>query len=417
MTTLTKSLYVLILLALSGMFVGTTFIPYPAARDEAKAYFSDSEIEAGWQYGYERRLLFWAGTYVEMVLLCTLALTGFGRRWADRFLTYTRTNRVLAALGMGLAIVLLGEVVDLPLALWRFERSHAWGMSNLDLASWLRDKGISFGIRLVTEAIVVGGLYLMLVWFPRAWWLFAAVGGMLFATLFIYLMPLVISPLYNEFTPLAETEWRDQQPRVQAIIDKAEVPVHEILVMNASRQSKHTNAYFTGFGSSRRIVLYDTLLKNHTPDEIESVLAHELGHWLHDHIVKGLGLGFIAALVGLLLLDRILAFVSGRAPWLLRSKADPAGVPLILLAMNLASWGVMPVQNFVSRQFERQADQVALDLAKKPEAFIACEVKLSRDNLGNVAPTPWNVWLFASHPPVVERIRMAEEWERENAVK
>ena len=416
MTTFTKSLCVFIFVTLAGLFVGTTFIPYPAAREEARAYFSDSEIDMGWQYVHERRLLFWAGTTLEMAILCTFALTGIGRRWADRLIRLAGNNRVLAALGLIFTILLISEAVDFPLGLWRLERAHAWGMSNLTRAAWLQEKGITLGIKLITEAIVIVGLYLLLIWFPRTWWLFAALGGTLLATIFVYLMPLVISPLYNDFTPLAETEWRDQQPRVQALIDKAGVPVQEILVMNASRQSNHTNAYFTGFGSSRRIVLYDTLLKKHTPDEIESVLAHEFGHWQHDHIVKGLALGTIAALLGLFLLDRLLAFACGRAPWQLQSKADPAGLPLILLAMSLGAWAALPVQNVVSRHFERQADQVALDLAKQPKAFIDCEIKMARDNLGNVAPTPWNVWLFASHPPVVERIRMAEEW-RESSTK
>ena len=176
------------------------------------------------------------------------------------------------------------------------------------------------------------------------------------------------------------------------------------------RQTNHTNAYFTGFGSTRRIVLYDNLLKKHTPAEIESILAHEIGHWRHDHIVKGLLLGTAAALLGFFLLHCVLHWAVGRAPWHLQSIADPAGLPLVLLLISLGSWAAMPVGNAVSRHFERQADQVSLDLARQPAAFIECERKLARDNLGNVAPSPWNVWLFSTHPPTVERIHMAEEW-------
>src|SRR5207247_649827 len=145
----------------------------------------------------------------------------------------------------------------------------------------------------------------------------------------------------------------DQEPRVQALIDKAGVPVQEILVMNGSRQSNHSNAYFTGFGPTRRIVLYDTLLKNHDADEIESVLAHELGHWRRDHINKGILLGMVAALVGCCILDHCLRAAMRRGPWHLSGIADPAGLPLVLLLVFLGSWIAMPAGNLVSRHFER----------------------------------------------------------------
>src|SRR5262249_47258317 len=158
--------------------------------------------------------------------------------------------------------------------------------------------------------------------------------------------------------------------------------------------SNHTNAYFAGFGPTRRIVIYDTLLKNHSDAEIESILAHELGHWLHDDIVKGILLGTLGLLLGCFLLDRVLRLALGRAPWHLRSIADPAGLPLILLLMCLGSWVAMPVGNAVSRYSERQADQVSLEMAGQPEAFKTTEKKMAIDNKSNVAPTPWNVWLF-----------------------
>ena len=135
-------------------------------------------------------------------------------------------------------------------------------------------------------------------------------------------------------------------------------------------QGGHTNAYFTGFGSSRRIVLYDTLLQDHKdPAEVESILAHEMGHWLHHHIVKGIILGSVGSFVGLLLLFLFLRWMQGRAPCYLQNAADPAGLPLIILLVALTSWVVMPVENVFSRYIERQADEESLKLAGQPEAF------------------------------------------------
>jgi STE24 endopeptidase len=398
------------------LFLLTTFVPYPAARDDAlSAGFTPDDIDTGRQIIFERRFFFWGATALELGLLCVLAMTGLARLWADRFLVWTGQRRILAVLLMGLAYVALHEILFLPIGVGRLYHARAWGMSNLDLASWLRDHYLFFGIGLVSEAIVLVGLYTLLIVFPRTWWLLAPVGIGALGMAYAFCAPILINPLFNEFTPLSETQWRNQQPRVRALIDKAGVPIEEILVMNASKQSNHSNAYFTGFGSTRRIVLYDNLLKKHSEAEIESILAHEIGHWQHDHITKGILLGMLAGVFGCFVLDRILRAAVGRAPWHLRSLADPAGLPLILLLIYLGSWITLPMQNAVSRHFERQADQVSLELAGQPDAFRSTEQKLARDNKDNVAPTPWNVWLFSTHPPTVERIRTAEEWKKKIA--
>jgi STE24 endopeptidase len=180
--------------------------------------------------------------------------------------------------------------------------------------------------------------------------------------------------------------------------------------MNASRQGNHTNAYFTGLGATQKIVLYDTLLKNHPPDEVESILAHEIGHWVHRHIISGILLGAIAALAGLIVLDRMLRWLIGRPPVYLRSLDDPAGLPLVILLGTLGAWLAMPLQNVVSRHFEQQADAMSLELAGMPQVFIKAEERLARDNKSNVVPAPWNVWLFATHPPTIDRIEMARQW-------
>jgi STE24 endopeptidase len=395
------------------LFVLTTFISYPPAQVTAHDVgFKDDQIDIGLRYTFERRFFFWGTTALEVGLLCVLALTNLGRRWADRLLAWTGNRRILAALGMGLTFAVVHEVLYFPLGVGRWYHARVWEMSNRDFPTWLRDHFLGEGLYLAEGAIVVGGLYALLTLVPRFWWLLAPIGVSLLGVAYAMLAPILISPLFNDFTPLSKTEWKDQQYRVQALIDRAGIPVQEILVMNGSRQGNHTNAYFAGFGPTRRIVLYDTLLKNHTEAEIESVLAHEIGHWQHDHIVKGFLIGIPAAVLGCFLLHLVLRFAMTRSPWNLQSVADPAGLPVILLATNLGLWAILPAQNAVSRYFERQADTASLTLAGQPDAFIATERKMAVTNKSNVAPTPWNVWLFSTHPPVVERIRQAEEWKK-----
>jgi STE24 endopeptidase len=412
LTTFTKSLCLSVFVALILLALAM-FVPYPPARDDALAAgFTSEQIDLGLQYSLERRIIFWIATTLEFALLSFLALTGWSRRWADRFLAWSGQRRLFAVLGVGLIYFVLHQALFLPIGIARWYHAHAWGMSNQDFAHWLHDRGLGAGITLISEAIVLVGLYVLFILLPRTWWLVAPLGGSLLGIVFAFISPILINPLFNDFTPLSDTQWRDQQPRVQALIKKAGIPVEEILVMNASMQSNHTNAYFTGFGTTRRIVLYDTLLKNHTPDEIESVLAHEIGHWEHDHIVKGIVIGAFAALLASLLLHGVLRAAMGRAPWNLTSIADPAGLPLILWLFYVGGWIAMPVENALIRHFERQADQVALELGRQPDAFIACERKMAVDNKSNVAPTPWSVWLFSTHPSTVERIRTAQEWKR-----
>ena len=407
-----KTVLVLVVLVFIALFLVTTFVQSPEARAEARKYFSQKDIDRGLQFSLERRLIFWAGTALDLAVLMALVFTGFARKLADIFLGWTGNRWLAAVLLVGAFCFLAEEAVSLPFGLLRLEHLRAWGMTHRPVADWLRDRCLGLMVAAALGAVALVGLYLLIRYFPRSWWFLAAGGAMLLGIAYAFVLPILISPLFNTFTPLSETRWAELQGPVQELARRAGVPVDDVLVVDASRQSSHTNAYFTGFGATRRIVLYDTLLKAHTPEEIESILAHEMGHWQHHHIVKGIALATVAALFGFFVLSRILARAVGRPPLLLRNPADPAGIPLVMLLATLGMWLAMPVENAVSRHFERQADAAALDLTRRPDVFIDAEKRLARDNLSNVAPAPFSVWLFSSHPPPVERIHMAEEWSR-----
>ena len=157
-------------------------------------------------------------------------------------------------------------------------------------------------------------------------------------------------------------------------------------------------------------MLYDTLLKSHDGDETLSILAHEMGHWRRHHIVKGIALGALGALLGFFLLATSLERAAATTRFGLTHLADPAGLPLVLLLSALAGFLVQPIENAVSRAFEREADRDALELYGHPQVFIDAEKRLARDNIANVAPSDINVFLFATHPPTLERIAMAERY-------
>jgi STE24 endopeptidase len=397
------------------LFLVTTFAP--PSRAEAEKYFSAKEIDNGLEFGLQRRLLYWAGAGLHLAALALIVFTGFARKLADLFASWVGGRWLWTVLLVGGFCFLVEEAISLPIGLARLELVRAWGLTNRPATGWLMDRAIGVLISAVTWVILLVGLYALIRFFPRAWWALAALGGMVFGLGYAFILPVLISPLFNTFKPLADTKWADLQQPVEMLAKHAGVPVDEILVMDASRQSSHTNAYFTGFGSTQRIVLYDNLLRKHTRAEVESILAHEMGHWQHNHIVKGIGLATLAAMLGFYVLRQILLWAVDRPPFRLKSQWDTAGIPLILLLIMVGEWLVSPVQNAVSRHFERQADMVSLELTRTPDVFIAAEKKLAHDNISNVAPPLVSVWFFNTHPPAVERIQMAEQWKMQNTEK
>jgi STE24 endopeptidase len=432
------------LLFFLALFAATLVLP--AARTDAERYFSADVIDRGLQHSREGKLLFLIATLVQTGALALVALTPFARRLTDELNRWTGGRRLLTLLLLGFLLFLGDQVLSLPVSIWALEWQRSWGLTQRSLGDWLIDYVKLVGLSAGGGVVLLALFYALVRFFPRAWWWLAAVGGTGLAIVLTLVLPIWISPLFNTFTPLGETRWADLQRPVRELARRVGVPVQDVLVMDASRQGGHTNAYFTGFAGTRRVVLYDTLLKSHIrlsptaiagavglpgsglgtgpaqaaapllarttlgEQEVISVVAHEFGHWEHNHIVQGLILGFFGGLVGLFLLSRFLKGAVGRAPWFLKSPADPAGLPLLLLLVILGNWCALPLANAISRHFERQADRASLELADHPQVFIEAEKRLAIDNISNVAPNPLSVWLLATHPPAVERIQMAERW-------
>jgi STE24 endopeptidase len=441
-----KAALVVGLLLFVAVFVLTTFLPDAYARLEAERYFVPEVIARGLQRARQGKLLFWGSTAVHLGALVLVVFSGLGRRLADLCERWTGRRWLLTVLGVGGVLFIGDELLSLPFGLVGLEWQRSWGLTHQSLGAWLTDHIKGLAISAIAGAVLVAGLYALIRRFPRSWWALAAGGATLLGIAYAIVLPVWINPLFNTFRPLAETQWTNLREPVKALAARVGVPVQDILVMDASRQGSHTNAYFTGFGATRRVVLFDTLLMSHTrqssfaiaaavalpasafgvgpllavapplaqmtlgEEEVLSILAHEFGHREHQHIVKGIVLGCLGAFVGLFLLSCILKWAVDRRPFCLTTAADPAGLPLILLTAVLGSWVIMPLENAISRHFERQADRFSLDEFGHPEAFIEAEKRLARDNISNVAPNRLSVWLFASHPPAVARIQMAESW-------
>jgi STE24 endopeptidase len=392
-----------------ALFVLTTFVESDEAAVRAAAYFSPDEIARGRQYTFERRLIMWPREAVHLALLCALAFSAGGRQLIVRCRAAVGERPFPAFLLTAAVCFVLERSAMFPFAMlggWLHQRT--WGLTDRAFGPWFLDWLKAGAVAGVTGAILAALLHGAMRLRPRTWWLPAALGAGLFGFVFAFVLPVVIAPLFNEFTPIGQTKYADFEPAVREMAAKAGVEVGQVLVVDASRQSRHANAYFTGFGPTRRIVLYDTLLAAGSREEVESIIGHEIGHWMHDHIVQGISLGTAGALVAFFAMSVLLRRAGESGRFGFREAHEAGAWPMILLLAYLGTWIALPIENAVSRHFERQADEAGLDLAGRPEAFIEAERRMVRQNIGNPAPNPFSVWLFASHPPVVERIEAAQ---------
>jgi STE24 endopeptidase len=297
---------------------------------------------------------------------------------------------------------------NLPLGYYSgFVLPHRFDQSNQSLKDWIVDqlKGLAIGAPL--GLILLELLYLALRATGNLWWLWAAGGLLVFNVLLINLAPILIMPLFNKYVPLGD-EHKDLAERLLKLAERANTKVRGVFKYDMSRQTKAANAALTGIGSSRRIIIGDTLINEFSTDEIETVLAHELGHQVHRDIPVLVTFGILSTTLGLYLASLGLNWAIGTFGF--TSPADVAALPALGLIFGIYGFITTPLDNAVSRWREGMADDYALQATGKNEAFASAFTRLANQNLGEVDPEKWVVFMFYSHPPLGERIEKARNW-------
>lgn len=371
-----------------------------------EAQLDQAKQEQARQYARTRRLLSLVDLLIGLVYLLVWVFTGLGVRLKAVMLTFTDQNwllvaGILLALGAGMALV------SLPLGYYTgFVLPHRYGLSNQTLKDWLGDQLKGLLISVPLALLLVQLLYLVLGAYPDTWWLWAAGIMLLVNVLLANLAPVLILPLFNKYTPLGE-EHADLEQRLLKLAEKAGTQVKGVFKMDMSRRTSAANAGLTGLGSSRRIVLGDTLINEFSPDEIETVLAHELGHHVNRDIPLMITFGTLETLLGFFLAGQLLQVGVGAAG--LAGPADPAAMPLLALALGLYGMLTTPLDNLFSRWRERLADRYALATTGKGLAFASAMTRLANQNLAEVDPPAWVEFLFYSHPALGKRIQMARK--------
>lgn len=306
-----------------------------------------------------------------------------------------------------LALSLVGRLVALPLDARSEVVLRRYGLSTQSWASWLADAAKAVGVGTVLTSVALLAVIGLARLAPRTWWAWAAAVTALLVVLGSFAYPLLVEPVFNRFTPLPAGQLRTD---LLALAERDGVPVRDVLVADASRRTTALNAYVSGFGGTRRIVLYDTLVRQASPAEVELVVAHELGHAKRQDVLTGTLLGAVGAGAGVCLLALVLAW----GPLLRRvgadGPADPRVVPLVLFLAAAGGLLLSPATNLVSRRIEARADVHSLALTCDVGTFIASEQRLSVTNLSDLKPHPLAYALFATHPSGPQRIALARAY-------
>lgn len=359
------------------------------------------------QYARIRRRLWLVDTIFSALYFLAWIVFGWAISLREQLSNFTTNQWLLVPLFVAVFGGLF-FILNLPLGYYSgFVLPHRFGQSNQTLKDWIVDqlKGLAVGLPL--GLILIELLYLALRVTGDLWWLWAAGGLLVFNVLLINLAPILIMPLFNKFIPLGD-EHKELADRLLKLAERANTRVRGVFKFDMSKRTKSANAALTGLGNTRRIILGDTLINEFSANEIETVLAHELGHHVHRDIPVLVTYGILSTTLGLYLASLGLNWAIGAFGF--SSPADVAALPALGLIFGMYDFLTMPLNNAISRWRENMADDYALQSTGKNEAFASGFTRLANQNLGEVDPEKWVVFMFYSHPPLGERIAKARNW-------
>ncbi|MCS6906827.1 MAG: M48 family metallopeptidase [Anaerolineales bacterium] len=299
-------------------------------------------------------------------------------------------------------------LINLPLAWYEsYYLPRRFELSTQTMRGWILDQVKGLGVGGLLGLLVLEIIYAVLRASPQTWWIWATLFLLFLNVVLAYLAPVLLFPIFNKFKPLGE-EHADLVERLKRLGERAGTQVEGVYEMDMSRRTKAANAALTGLGRTRRIILGDTLLREFSPDEIETVLAHELGHHVHKDIPLLMAVSALLTIVGMYLVSVVMAW--GVPFFGFTSVGEVGTLPLLMLGFGAFQLVVMPLVNAFSRWRERLADRYAIQVTGKPAVYAAALARLADQNLAEADPEPWVEFLLYSHPPINKRIAMAKEY-------
>ena len=403
-------------------------IPIEHTKSFGNAEVDVERQQKAHEYARIRRRLSFINISISIVAVLLIFLTGFDvwlrnillplnwqpvpSMWAIRSTPYgfhIPFNWSPLIVASYLLVLTVGyTVITAPLSYYSgFVLSHRYGLSTMTVRGWLSDQLKGFVLSIVFEVVVVELIYLLLAIQPQLWWLWVALTLLFFSVIMANLAPVLLLPLFYKFSPLPDGELKQ---RLVSLADRAHTHIQDVFTMHMSSKTTAANAALMGLGNTRRIVLGDTMVDRYTPDEIEVVLAHELGHHVHRDIWKLIVSQSLFMLVGLFLFNLCLTWAVDNLSRY-QGIADPATLPLLLVLTGVFGFIIAPLTNSFSRAIEYQADEYALQATHMIEPFKSAMTRLANQNLAEIEPSPVIEFLFYDHPSIGKRLKHAEQFE------
>jgi STE24 endopeptidase len=380
---------------------------YRRLKADASHYFSAEEISKSRAYHRPHNRLNLISAVIGLAMIVAVIWLKIGPRLIDTVGFSAPSAWPLQVLLVVSAFVVLGLILRLPVAIYRtFVHEKKWGFSTETPGVFVADqiKG------LVIAMVLLNALFIVMWGIIRAtdlWWLLGAVVLMLFSVILVAIAPVVIIPLFNKLTPVDDDDLRTH---LRDLAKTGGIEVADVLVMDASKRTRHDNAFFTGLGKTKRVVIFDNMV-GWDRELVDVVIAHEVGHWRHRHLISSILIGTVTSFlvfVGLKFLMEWPALLNWAG---VTGVEDPGSIPLFILAFGLGSGVTGLLDTWISRAHERQADLFALNLTRSPAAFTKVWRKFQEKDIADLSPSWWKR-LNGSHPPVFERIAFGEVWEK-----
>lgn len=375
-------------------------------------FMSERELYLSEEYSKIRNFLFFVATPFEWLVYFFILITGLSQAF-ERWIPLQKKWAVLQNAAYLFLLSLLLFIVSFPLDYYRYSLSKKYGISTQIFNSWMRDNVIDFWVNFGTTVVIVTVLYWLIHKSPKKWWLNAWLLMIPFSIFLLFIKPVVIDPLYNDFYPLTNKEL---ETKILTLAEQANIPTEHVFEVNMAEKTNALNAYVTGIGSNSRIVLWDTTLNRLSENEILFIMAHEMGHYVEKHIYIGTASYILAMLFGLWLTAKIMPWVINRFGRVLKINRLNAihSLPLFLLITSFLLFVSSPLSNYISRYQETRADQYAIELVADPSAAVSTFQELTKAGLSEVNPPLLVKWFRYSHPTMLERIiNVANEIENE----
>jgi STE24 endopeptidase len=386
--------------ALTGFDAASATDAYIATMDAAARARSDAYFEGGYWLILLNLL---AGLAMAFLLL----QTGFSKNLRDRIAAIVKLKSLTIAVYAAL-YTLVTTLILFPLTLWQgYFREHSYGLSTMSMGGWLSEQAIGLVMGMIMAAVFLTIFYAVLRVAKSAWWIWGAGVSVVLLAVAIFVSPVYIDPLFNQYDPMEEGELRDD---ILALAEANGIPADDVYVFDVSRQSNRITANVNGLFGTTRIALSDTLIDNTDPDEVLSVMGHEMGHYALNHLWEMFIMFAVILAIGFAFTDRVFRFLNNRfgKNWGIDGISDIAGLPLLAASLSIFFFLATPVLNTVIRTNEAEADLFGLNAAREPDGFATAALRLAAYR--KIDPGSWEEFVFFDHPSGRARVFMSMQW-------